>query len=144
MEVRRTQINKLGWPEHLADHWQREVTASFPEALVTGYEPLLEQCQNDVEDRHVLAAAIRAPASTIVTYNLRHFPPSALEPHTIIAQHPADYLCTLYDADPDLVRSRIRDIAERRKMELLEVLRRLKGPLPRFADHVASSHGWTL
>ena len=62
VEVHRTQIGKLGWPDHLANHWRHEVTASFPEALVTGYESLIDECHNHEGDRHVLAAAIKAPA----------------------------------------------------------------------------------
>ena len=36
--------------------------------------------ENDEKDRHVLAAAVKARASVIVTFNLKHFPPSALQP----------------------------------------------------------------
>jgi len=35
----------------------------FPEALVIGYEPLVAAMQNDVKDRHVVAAAVKACAS---------------------------------------------------------------------------------
>src|SRR5207237_9883018 len=56
-EVRRTQVGKLDWPDRLADYWREQVSAAFPEAMVTGYEPLIAQCQNVEEDRHVLAAA---------------------------------------------------------------------------------------
>jgi hypothetical protein len=44
------------------------------DALVTGYEDLIEELYlPDPDDRHVLAAAIRARADVIVTANLRHF-----------------------------------------------------------------------
>ena len=29
-EVRRTQIEKLSWPNHLANYWRDQVTAAFP------------------------------------------------------------------------------------------------------------------
>lgn len=42
----------------------------------------------DPDDRHVLAAAIAAGATYIVTYNLRDFPAVALAPHGVTAVHP--------------------------------------------------------
>lgn len=63
--------------------------ASVLDCLVRGYENLIPSLQlPDPNDRHVLAAAIRAKANVIVTANLRHFPASALAPYDIVAQHP--------------------------------------------------------
>ena len=51
------------------------------DALVTGYEPLIDGLVlPDPSDRHVLAAAIVTGADVIVTRNLRHFPAAALDP----------------------------------------------------------------
>lgn len=41
----------------------------------------------DMDDRHVLAAAIQARADVIVTFNLRHFPADALAAQGLEAQH---------------------------------------------------------
>jgi hypothetical protein len=47
---------------------------------VTGYEDLIESLQlPDADDRHVLAAAIRARGGVIVTANLRDFPASIVD-----------------------------------------------------------------
>jgi predicted nucleic acid-binding protein len=55
---------------------------SLRDVLVVGYEPLVDAVSlPDPDDRHVLAAAIRARAQLTVTANLRHFPatkPAAL------------------------------------------------------------------
>lgn len=59
----------------------------------------------DPDDCHVLAAALTAGAETILTMNLRDFPPSCLSPHGIAAVHPDDFLSRLHDTDPDLVRA---------------------------------------
>jgi hypothetical protein len=48
---------------------------------VSGYEPLIEGLKlPDPDDRHVLAAAVKAGAQVIVTRNLRDFPAADLEP----------------------------------------------------------------
>jgi hypothetical protein len=45
------------------------------DCLVTGHEPLTEGLKlPDPDDRHVLAAAIKAGAQVIVTRNLKDFP----------------------------------------------------------------------
>ncbi|MFE5700789.1 PIN domain-containing protein [Rhodococcus koreensis] len=52
---------------------------AVPDCLVTGYEALIPALTlPDEDDRHVLAAAIRAGAQVIVTANLRDFPDSDL------------------------------------------------------------------
>ena len=46
---------------------------AFPEAMVTGHEPLIAAMKNEEKDRHVVAAAVKAGAQVVVTNNLRHF-----------------------------------------------------------------------
>ena len=59
---------------------------AFPEALVRQYEDLIEALQlPDIDDRHVLAAAIRGGAKVIVTENLRDFPSVILEQYGLDA-----------------------------------------------------------
>lgn len=63
------------------------------DALVTGYEPLIESLTlPDVDDRHVLAAAVRCNADAIVTKNLKDFPADTLGEFSIEAIHPDDFL----------------------------------------------------
>jgi predicted nucleic acid-binding protein len=143
-EVHRTQIGKLGWPENLADYWRDQVTQAFPEALVTGYEDLISACANDEKDRHVLAAALKASASTIVTFNLKDFPPAAMEPLSIVPRHPSDFLIDLYDLDAAAVSAKIFDIAQSRNKSIEDVLRRLSLPLPRFTAYFAERQALTI
>jgi hypothetical protein len=71
---------------------------AIPDCLVTGYEDLIEGLElPDPDDRHVLAAAIRAGAQTIVTVNLRDFPTSSLDKFDVEAQHPDTFARDLID-----------------------------------------------
>lgn len=65
---------------------------------VTGFETLIETLQlPDPDDRHVLAAAIRASAQVIVTENLRDFPRDVLEPFGVEAQTADEFLLHVTD-----------------------------------------------
>lgn len=82
-------------PERL-DRTRRKMNQYVPDSLVTHYESLIEGITlPDPNDRHVLAAAIRANASVIVTYNLSDFPAKTLENYGIEAQHPDEFLADL-------------------------------------------------
>lgn len=63
----------------------------------------------------MLAAASQARAEVILTFNLKDFPADdALEPWGVKAQHPQDYLLTLYEMDAPQVVRRIGTIAAER------------------------------
>ncbi len=143
-EAQRTQIEKLGWPAELSRSWREAVESAFPEALVTGWEPLLPVCEVDEKDRHVLAAAVRSQADLIVTSNLRHFPSAALPPWRLVASHPGDYLVQLYSLDSGLVVARLEQIAEKRGRTPQTHLALLGRSVPAFAGHVAEALGWEL
>jgi len=74
------------------------------DAMVTDYQHLIPGLQlPDPNDRHVLAAAIRARADVIVTINLRDFPPEVMAPFGIEAQHPDEFILHLLDLAPGVV-----------------------------------------
>ena len=74
------------------------------DCLVTGYEDLIDSLElPDPDDRHVLAAAIRAGADVIVTCNLKDFPAMVLAQFEVEAQHPDDFLVGLIDLAPGVV-----------------------------------------
>ncbi|MCD2157974.1 PIN domain-containing protein [Rhodococcus cerastii] len=75
-------------PSVKPDKLRELMNAAVPDCLVTGYEKLISALAlPDVDDRHVLAAAIRAGAQVIVTANLRDFPDSELEQFGVEAKH---------------------------------------------------------
>lgn len=80
------------------------MNAALPAATVTGYERHLDRITlPDPDDRHVVAAAIEAGASTIVTWNLRDFPASELRQHGLVGQSPDALLVNLYEQRPELL-----------------------------------------
>ena len=105
------------WTDTIHDEWVRNVLKDNPglpagrlertrtlmndavrDCLVTGYEDLIASLfLPDPDDRHVLAAAIRAGARVIVTFNLKDFPPETLAQFDIEPQHPDDFLVGLLD-----------------------------------------------
>lgn len=74
-----------------------------PEALVEGYEALIDQMTCDPKDRHVLAAAVHAGAAAVVTFNLKDFPDEAVHPHHVKVLHPDAFLVQLLGQHPDTV-----------------------------------------
>ena len=65
-ELRRNVVGR-GIPADRVDRRIGLMTRSFPDALVTGCESLIEGMTNDTKDRHVLAAAVRANAEVLPT-----------------------------------------------------------------------------
>lgn len=135
------------WTQAIHDEWMRSVLARNPaltrqrlertralmdeavrDCLVTEYEALVESLTlPDPDDRHVLAAAIKAGADVIVTYNLADFPAGVLAPQGIEAQHPDELVAGLLESDPESVCAAIRQQRES-----------LKNP-PRSVDELLST-----
>lgn len=62
----------------------------------------------DPDDAHVVATAIDAGASVIVTFNLRDFPAKVLEPLGLTAVHPDAFVSEVWASSPDTVLSVLR------------------------------------
>src|ERR1700722_11940696 len=86
---------------------------SIDDAMVSSYEHLIETITlPDVDDRHVLAAAIHCGARVIVTANLRDFPADTLALHEIEARHPDAFILGLLTASPKEVLRTMRRLRE--------------------------------
>jgi hypothetical protein len=80
---------------------------------VTDYEPLIDSLKlPDPDDRHVLAAAIRARAQVIVTSNIRDFPARDLRPWDIEAKHPDEFVRDQISLDRSAVYAAAQQIAD--------------------------------
>jgi hypothetical protein len=94
-------------------HLFRQMSATFPDALVTGWEPLIGAVRlPDLNDRHVVAAALAGRADVIVTDNLTDFPPNAL-PGSMTRQSLDAFLLDMLDLHPVLVLSAVGSVAAR-------------------------------
>lgn len=120
-----------------AAHRVAVMRAAFPDAEVTGYESLIAAMTNDPNDRHVLAAAVRADAAIIVTANLNDFPPTTTAPYDINAVHPDHFLLDQLDLYPDTTMQCLRELvtARQRPRESLDkFLAQLSKVVPRFSE----------
>ena len=119
------------WTERILDEWtlnlleqkphlERSVRSQrhamrehFPEAEVTGFEPLIGTLElPDADDRHVLAAAIRCGAQHIVSDNLADFPAEVLGRFDIEAVDADDFLSRTFDLYPSEALGVLRTLQE--------------------------------
>lgn len=81
-----------------------QINSAVPDCLITGYEHIINQLElPDPDDRHVLAAAIRAGAAAIVTLNTKDFPEAVLREFEIYAVHPDDFILDIADLEPHIL-----------------------------------------
>ncbi|MEO6629272.1 MAG: PIN domain-containing protein [Aquihabitans sp.] len=117
-----------------------QMASAFPEAEVTGYQSLIDGLTCDAKDRHVLAAAVRADAGAIVTFNIADFPDHSVEPFEIEVIHPDTFLLDLLDLPPGTVIEELtrQAVANRRAPKTLpQILDALeRAGAPGFADEL--------
>ncbi|MWV51110.1 PIN domain-containing protein [Rathayibacter sp. VKM Ac-2803] len=75
----------------------------FPDAMVSGYDSLIGVMRNHPKDRHVLAAAVRADAAVLVTFDLADFGPASVVGFDLEVRHPDAFLLDQLDLLPELV-----------------------------------------
>ena len=66
----------------------------------------------DPDDRHVLAAAIKARAQVIVTNNIKDFPPPALEQWNVEAKTPDEFLLDQFHLSGPVLYGAIQRVAD--------------------------------
>lgn len=80
---------------------------------ISGYEDLLDSLKlPDPDDRHVLAAAIRAKAQVIVTSNIRDFPPAELRKWDIDPKSPDEFVRDQISLDRSVIYASVQQIAD--------------------------------
>lgn len=88
---------------------------AVPDCLVRGHEPLIDGLKlPDPDDRHVLAAAIKAGAQVVVTAD-KDFTVEALEPWDIEAKSPDDFVLDQIDINDRFIWACVEAIVNSRK-----------------------------
>jgi predicted nucleic acid-binding protein len=139
-EVYRT-LRKLGIDESKARR-RIAVMAAIPSVtMVSGYQDLIPVMKCDEKDRHVQAAAVCAKLEAIITYNVKDFPPQALQPYDLRAISPDEFLHDCLKIDATIMSSLIDAQAKALHtpaMTAEDVLERLYQHVPTFTKALRS------
>jgi predicted nucleic acid-binding protein len=114
-EVRRNRPE--GLPERAIDRRLDQMNRVFRAAMVTDYEHLMPQMRADAKDKHVLAAAVQAEATVLVTENVKDFAPPTSGKQAMRVQKLSPFLNQLADDDPDRVVDSMREMISRTDRE---------------------------
>ena len=122
-ELHRNAIKVQGkrWPDRTpeklgadADRVIANMRGAFPDACLAdkSWQGLVDQQTNDAKDRHVLAAAVAAEATHVVTDNMKDFPVSS-RPEGALVQRPDSFLLSLLANDRQAVLSGLTALVQR-------------------------------
>ena len=108
LDETQAAIDTMAEHKGLADHAGRAARArramqtAFEDAMVTDYAHYLPLADGlpDPDDAHVVAAALKTQAQTIITENLRDFPADLLDPLGIEARSADDFIADTIALDP--------------------------------------------
>jgi len=138
-ELRRNLL-KNGEQAELVDKRVGTMTSYFPDAMVSGYDELIAGMTCDPKDRHVLAAAVRANAEVLVTFNTKDFPPDSITRFDVEVVHPDDFLLDQLDLFPGLVVAVLKELVavyENPPVTMDQLLQSLaRAGVPKFAQEV--------
>ena len=134
-EMTKAMETKLNRTARESAHRRQEMTRAFPEAMITvpkSLAPSLDAIP-DEGDRPVLAVAIVAHASVIVTQNVKHFPKDCLDEYGILCQTADDFLIHQFHLRSQLVLNKLEDQAAGISKTRAYVIGSLRNAAPEFA-----------
>jgi predicted nucleic acid-binding protein len=109
-------------------------------ALVDDFDHLIPDMTCDAKDRHVLAAAVRGGADTLMTFNRKDFPPESTDRHDIKVVHPDLFLLRLLAERPNDVVAAVEGgtaALHKHPQTMREFLASLTSTVPMFANMAA-------
>lgn len=152
---------QLYWTDEIDDEWSRNlilrnpnhqerilemarsIKSNFKHRYVFGFEDIIPELSlPDIDDRHVLAAAIHADCSVLVTENLKDFPEAVLSHYNIKAISADDFLLRVYEQHPYSVEQALENYRQNFNnppIEFLELLQKLESSVPRFVQKVRAT-----
>lgn len=102
--IRNLLINRTDLSRPKLMRTVKIMNSVFPDAEVHGFEELIDDLElPDLDDRHVLAAAIHCKADAIITFNQKDFPAKYLKKFNIEVYNPDKFLNLLYKLSPEIV-----------------------------------------
>ena len=115
-EMSRALRENRGTDQAKLERLRGLMNASIRDVRVAGHESLIDAVKlPDQDDRHVLAAAIKARAQVIVTDNRKHFPAAVLAEWDIEAKSADAFVLDLLGLDDRIVYACVSGIAESRR-----------------------------
>ena len=125
-------------PKTIENAW-KDMNHYFPEAMITGYEHLVDDVDlPDPQDRHILAAAIHGNCNVIVTQNLKDFPAEATDPFGIEVCNADDFFMTIFISHPQEFLESIHAILLRLKSPSYSVAEYLEMRAREGLDNIAA------
>ena len=132
LSLAQADLYTARWSAHIEAEWTRSLQKdrpgshepiqrtvalmreAVPDCLVTHYEDLIESLDlPDLDDRHVLAAAIRGNADAIVSANVKDFPATTLGRFDIELQTPDQFVLNQLLLQPASALAAIKKMRER-------------------------------
>lgn len=120
--------NEAGSAEVTADHLLDRMRTAFDDAIVTGWEALEGTFGlPDVDDEHVLAAAVVGGAGAVVTDNVKDFPTDRV-PSSIQIVTARDFAADTVDVNPASAVRALKQLSSRHRLtphtpaEILDLL----------------------
>jgi len=105
-DLKKEQLNKTVEAMNLA----------FPDANVENFDDLIQSIKlPDLDDRHVVACAIRCNADLIVTFNTKDFTTNELSKYDIEVKKPDELISNLIDINPKLACKALNKMVKRLK-----------------------------
>ncbi len=104
--VRNLLLNRTDLDKDKLEKSIQIMNLAFPNAIIEFKVDIVEKIElPDINDRHVLAAAIQGQVDIILTFNLRDFPNDKLSEFGIVSMHPDDFLMELTKELPVQIQS---------------------------------------
>lgn len=133
--IKNVLINRIDLKRENLERTRDLMNKSIRDCLIIDYENIVPNLKlPDPDDRHILAAAIRGNADTILTYNLKDFPKETLRSYNIETQHPDEFISGLLELAGGVVFTTIAKLRKGLKnppkspQEYLEILEKQSLP----------------
>ena len=114
-EMRRNR--PPGVSEERIDSRIGQMNRHFPDAMVTGHEPIIERMHADEKDKHVLAGAVRCRADVLVTENVKDFDPPSTGEDAMRVEKLSQFLSRKLEQNPERVVPALRAMVDRNRLD---------------------------